>query len=179
VANIFRVTAVILLLGVLLSFLDRFPAVQPVQLNAASVRKGPVPGGAVDSMRKKIEALGASKEESLKISDAILTASEITGVDADFIAALMYTESSFDMHAVSSAPPTGYYGLMQVPFKVFDAHANTIIGANIYSEKLKLAGHDPVMAVVLYKGHGWNRSGRALAQADSVIRLCNKIKRGG
>lgn len=178
-ANIFRVTAVILLLGVLLSFLDRFPAVQPVQLNAASVRKGPVSGGAVDTMRRRIEALGASKEESLKISDAILTASEITGVDADFIAALMYTESGYDMHAVSSAPPTGYYGLMQIPFKVFDAHANTIIGANIYNEKLKLTGHDPVMAVVLYKGHGWNRSDRALAQADSVIRLCNKIKRGG
>lgn len=64
---------------------------------------------------------------------------------------------------------------MQIPQNVFYEDANTLIGANIFKEKLKITNGDYKKAVILYKG--WELShpeGRR--QADKVIKLTMKMK---
>lgn len=181
--NSLKIVGAIILTCLFFTFLDRVPTIRPMQLNAASMRKGDgAVTGAIADIKHKIESLGASRGDSLEISDAILTATAVTGVDSDFITALMYTESRFNKRAVSPAPPRGYHGLMQIPYPVFDAHANTIIGANIFNEKLKHADGNVTAALCLYKGFGaiggaGNKEG--LKQSRMVLSLYNKLKTGG
>ena len=146
--------------------------VRPLKVSYSSERE-------MHDMRSMIERLGARKEDSLEIADAIYTAAGLTGLDPDFLAALIYTESTFDKRAVSNKK---YNGLMQIPYPVFDAHANAIIGARIFNDKMRIARNDVVKALCLYKGWG-NLGGkdnpRGREQAEKVLAMYTQIREGG
>lgn len=106
------------------------------------------------------------------ISKAISIAAKQTGLSQQFILSLMYSESSFQKKAVSSK---NYQGLMQIPQKVHYEDANTLIGARIFVEKLKITGGDYRAAVIIYKGFSLNDA-EGKKQADKVIALAKKLK---
>jgi hypothetical protein len=106
-----------------------------------------------------------------KILYAVVMASKQTGVPQHRIISLMYTESSFNVKAVSSQ---GYNGLMQIPYKIFEEGQNTLIGTNILMDKLHLAKGDYRNAVILYKGWALSHP-EGKRQADKVVLLTNKL----
>lgn len=85
----------------------------------------------------------------------------------------MYTESSGNTKAVSRS---GYKGLMQIPFGVYHADANVLIGAHIFKEKMKIANGDIIKALLLYKGYPLD-STRGIMQARKVIALRDRLRK--
>lgn len=82
----------------------------------------------------------------------IYTVSKSEGVDPFLFASLVYTESNFDLKAVSSK---GYKGLAQIPYYVPPKYtkANLVVGAHIFKEKLEETKGDVYEAIRLYKGY--------------------------
>jgi soluble lytic murein transglycosylase-like protein len=107
-----------------------------------------------------------------QLARSIDIASMDTGVSSHFLIALMHTESNFNQKAVSSR---GYKGLMQIPYAVFYPTANSIIGAEIFMEKMQIANDNVVNAIILYKGYPLN-SERGHQQAKKVLILYEKLK---
>ena len=107
-----------------------------------------------------------------KILNAVTIASKQSGLSPEFILALMWTESSFKMNAVSGK---NYQGLMQIPQRIHDEDINCLIGAKIFVEKLKITQGDYRRALILYKGWALNHP-EGKRQADKVIQLTMKLK---
>jgi len=95
--------------------------------------------------------LGAPPEKIEDLTVAIKSASASAQVSPILLVALMYTENeNFDYKAVSER---GYKGLMQTPWASMRwADVDTLLGAKILQEKLKLTGYDLLEALRLYKG---------------------------
>jgi len=103
---------------------------------------------------------------------AVAAAAQQTGLSQELLLSLMYSESSFKPNAVSSKQ---YQGLMQIPWKIPYQDVNVLIGAKIFTEKLKQTNGDYRKAVTLYKGWAIDHpEGRR--QADKVIVLARKLK---
>jgi len=107
-----------------------------------------------------------------KILNAISMTSKQTGISESFLLSLMHTESALNRNARSHK---NYKGLMQIPQDVYYEDANTLIGARIFLEKLRITDGDYRKALVLYKG--WSlTSSEGFRQADKVINLTRKLK---
>jgi soluble lytic murein transglycosylase-like protein len=120
----------------------------------------------------KLQSIGIYSE---KVATAVNIASSQSGVSADFLIALMHTESTGDEFAVSSKK---YRGLMQIPFAVYYADANMLIGAHIFNEKMVQAKNNIIKALCLYKGYPVD-SERGIQQANKVMVLYNKLREVG
>jgi len=99
-------------------------------------------------------------------------AAQRTNLEPDFLVALIFTESNFDVNAVSSK---GYRGLLQIPHRIYDPDANILIGAQIFNEKLTMAKGDTVRAIILYKGYGDNHA-KGKIQAEKVLSLYHRLQ---
>lgn len=116
----------------------------------------------------KLRTLGINSKE---IAQSVDLASVQSGISQNFLIALMFTESAGNKRAISSL---NYKGLMQIPYPVYYADANMLIGAHIFNEKMKIANRDVEKALCLYKGYPIG-SKRGLQQARKVLRLCQKL----
>lgn len=117
----------------------------------------------------KLQSIGIDSEN---LAEAVNIASKQSGISSEFLIALMHTESTGNTRAVSSK---GYKGLMQIPYAVYYADANMLIGAHIFNEKMVQAKGDVVKAILLYKGYPLG-SERGLQQAKKVLALYHKLK---
>ena len=106
-----------------------------------------------------------------KILDAVSLANRQTGLSEPLLLSLMYSESSFKPQAVSRK---SYQGLMQIPRSREPMHrdedVNTLIGAKILVEKLKITDGDYRKAITIYKGWAVDHP-EGKRQADKVILL--------
>lgn len=132
----------------------------------------------VDSKIVKMEAvlkkLGCPEKRLRNMSVAVLNGAEHIDVDPLLIAALIRTESDFDMSAVSDK---GYKGLMQTPVATKQwEDVDILIGCKILKEKLKIAKGDVRYALALYKG---GNNPMAHRQAEQVVKLYKEIKGAG
>ena len=125
----------------------------------------------VQSIKGKLVSLGAVKQVDT-IAVAVYQASQNTGVKSDFLIALMFTESRFKQHAVSSM---NYKGLMQIPYAVWQPDANTLIGAHTFKEKWNASNGNLKNAICKYKGHSDVNSEGCRAQAGEVIQLYTNL----
>ena len=116
----------------------------------------------------KLQTLGIDSKE---IARSIDLASQQSGISQSFLIALMYTESTGNPKAVSSL---NYNGLMQIPWPVYYADANMLIGAHIFNEKMRIANRNVEKALCLYKGYPIG-SERGLEQARKVLKLYDKL----
>lgn len=116
----------------------------------------------------KLQTLGIDSKE---IARSIDLASQQSGISQSFLIALMYTESTGNPKAVSSL---NYNGLMQIPWPVYYADANMLIGAHIFNEKMRIANRNVEKAILLYKGYPIG-SERGLQQARKVLKLYDKL----
>lgn len=132
-----------------------------------------IPVKIVDQKSITMAQLRSIGVDSKHIAQSVEMASKQSGLSPEFLIALMYTESTGNVRAVSSK---GYKGLMQIPHAVYYADANMLIGAHIFNEKMKQANGDVVKALLLYKGYPAG-SDRGLMQARKVLALYNKLKR--
>ena len=115
--------------------------------------------------------LNAPSNKVEALTDAVYTASAITRIDPLLLVALMYTESNFNLNAVSSL---NYKGLMQTPYASMKwADVDVLIGARILREKITIARNDVPLAVALYKG-GNNTA--AKKYASETLRLYRRLK---
>ncbi len=119
-----------------------------------------------------IETLGASKEKSKNIAIGVISACKLTGFKPELIVALMYTESSFKLYAISSK---NYKGLMQIPHSVWWEAPNILIGSYILKEKLNITNGDLPKAICLYKGWKWHEK-KGKEQTRIVLNLYNQLK---
>lgn len=95
------------------------------------------------------------------------------GLDPLLFLSLVYTESTFNPHAVSSK---GYHGLTQVKWKVPWTDVNLVLGARVLKEKLELANGNLYKALHLYKGYPL-KSERGHQQVTKVIRIWRTLQR--
>jgi hypothetical protein len=127
----------------------------------------PVGEQQIDRVKQSLLKVGAPTEKVDELAMAIKGASASAQVSPILLVALMYTENeSFDYRAVSEK---GYKGLMQTPWASMRwADVDTLLGARILQEKLKLSGNDLLEAVRLYKG---GRNPTATRQAKRTIEV--------
>lgn len=121
---------------------------------------------------EKLRSIGLDSNIE-QIAKSVEIASKQSGISPEFLIALMYSESTGNIKAVSNK---GYNGLMQIPQKVHYADANVLIGAHIFNEKMRQANNDLVVALCLYKGYPVGSS-RGIMQARKVLALRDRLKR--
>jgi soluble lytic murein transglycosylase-like protein len=131
-----------------------------------------IPVRIVDQKTVTLEQLELIGIKSKHLAQSIEMVSKQSGLSQEFLIALMFTESTGNLKAVSSK---GYKGLMQIPHAVYYADANLLIGAHIFNEKMKQTNGDVVKALCLYKGYPIG-SDRGLMQARKVLSLRDKLK---
>ncbi len=121
----------------------------------------------VDRVKQSLLKVGAPTEKIDELATAIKGASASAGVNPILLVALMYTENeNFDYKAVSEK---GYKGLMQTPWASMRwADVDTLLGAKILQEKLKLSGNNLLEALRLYKG---GKNPTATRQAKRTIEV--------
>jgi hypothetical protein len=121
----------------------------------------------VDRVKHSLLRVGAPTEKVDELATAIKGASSSAGVSPLLLVALMYTENeNFDYKAVSEK---GYKGLMQTPWASMRwADVDTLLGAKILQEKLKLSGNNLLEALRLYKG---GKNPTATRQAKRTIEV--------
>ena len=107
-----------------------------------------------------------------KILLAVILASKQTGVPPHSIISLMYSESAFNVRAISTK---GYKGLMQIPYPIYEENQNTLIGTNILVEKLRIVNGDYRKAYIIYKGWAVNHP-EGNRQAEKVLALTAKLR---
>jgi len=127
-------------------------------------------------IKETLNKLEAEKEKIDELTQAIFISHLATKLNPKLIIALMYTESSFDQHAVG--PPTKskktYKGLMQTPIATFEfCDVDTLHGVRILEQKLEITDNNLRKALALYKG-GNNKT--ALKQADEVLKLYKSLQ---
>ena len=119
----------------------------------------------------ELKLVSLAGESSRHLASSFLLASGATGISTEFLIALTSTESNFNERAVSSK---GYKGLMQIPHAVYYPNANILIGATIFTEKMKLAKGNIKKAICLYKGYSYDTEyGRR--KAEMVLVLYRKL----
>ena len=130
----------------------------PVQVRPAGQQQ-------VDRVKHSLLKVGAPPEKIDELAMAINSASVSAQVCPILLVALMYTENeNFDYKAVSDK---GYKGLMQTPWASMRwADVDTLLGAKILQEKLKLSGNNLLEALRLYKG---GKNPTATRQAKRTI----------
>ena len=121
----------------------------------------------LDRVKQSLLKVGAPTEKIDELTIAVKGASASAGVNPILLVALMYTENeTFDYKAVSEK---GYKGLMQTPWASMRwADVDTLLGAKILQEKLKLSGNNLLEALRLYKG---GRNPTATRQAKRTIEV--------
>ena len=121
----------------------------------------------VDKVKESLLKVGAPAEKVDELATAIKGASASAEVSPILLVALMYTENeSFDYKAVSEK---GYKGLMQTPWASMRwADVDTLLGAKILQEKLKLSGNNVLEALRLYKG---GKNPTATRQAKRTMKI--------
>jgi hypothetical protein len=121
----------------------------------------------VDRVKQSLLKVGAPPEKVDELATAIKGASASAQVSPILLVALMYTENeSFDYKAVSEK---GYKGLMQTPWASMRwADVDTLLGAKILQEKLKLSRNNLLEALSLYKG---GKNPTAARQAKRTIKV--------
>lgn len=102
----------------------------------------------------------------------IVKISKLENVDPLFIAALIYTESSFNEKALS---PKNYYGLMQINKNIEYRDVNILYGIKIFKEKLNITKGDFEKAIILYKGYK-NMYDRGKHEARKVLSYFYNVK---
>lgn len=117
---------------------------------------------------QKMQSLGFPKS----LATSVVFAAQRTNLEPDFLVALIFTESNFDVKAVSSK---GYHGLGQIAYKIYDPDTNLLITAKMFNEKLAMAKGDVVRAIVLYKGYGGDYA-RGKLQAEKVLSLYHRLR---
>jgi len=137
-----------------------------MQNNLVSPMKGSELSSKVTA--QKMQDLGFPKT----LATSVVFAAQRENLEPDFLVALIFTESNFDVKAVSSK---GYRGLMQIPHKIYDPDTNILIGAKIFNEKLMMAKGDTVRAIILYKGYGDNYA-KGKIQAEKVLSLYHRLR---
>lgn len=147
-----------------------------VLLTILALHPNPLLLGAVQNeearFKMKLQGLGVPEYKVDRYNHAIKQASALTGIEKEMIAALIYTESTFDEHAKSG---TGYFGAMQIPYKIFDIQKNVLIGTCILEEKLKGARGNIKLALARYKG--WKDPKRGEKQVNAVLYLYKRLQR--
>ena len=127
---------------------------------------------ASDPVADALAHLNAADDEVADLTSAITAASKSTALDPLLLVAVMYTESRFDHKAVSKK---NYKGLMQTPWASMKyKDVDTLYGARILQDKLRVAGDDLHLALSLYKG-GRNRT--AEKQATETLEIYREIQR--
>ena len=131
------------------------------------VQVRPVGQQQVDRVKQSLLKVGAPPEKVDELAMAIKGASASAQVSPILLVALMYTENeNFDYKAVSEK---GYKGLMQTPWASMRwADVDTLLGAKILQEKLKLSGNNVLEALRLYKG---GKNPTATRQAKRTIEV--------
>ena len=122
-------------------------------------------------IEKCLNEVGVYKDIN-KLTNAIKIASKEHNLRPEFIISLTFTESTFNKHAKSSK---NYQGYMQIPYSIYDATENILIGSRIMREKLGIVNGDTEKATCLYKGWGLNPSKEGIRQARQVIQIYNKL----
>lgn len=120
-------------------------------------------------INRAVILLGCPGGMAATITDSIRIAESRTGIDGVFIASLLFTESTFNVSAVSRK---GYRGLMQTPTASGYIEVDVLHGALILKDKLRLAKGDYFEAVALYKG---GRNPEARKQARKVLVLYKQV----
>lgn len=124
----------------------------------------------VELRRRVVAVVGVDPGE--KTATAIILASKQTGVSPHSITSLMYSESAFNVRAISTK---GYKGLMQIPYPIYEENQNTLIGTNILVEKLRIVKGDYRKAYIIYKG--WELTHpEGKRQAEKVLALTAKLR---
>lgn len=123
---------------------------------------------------KKLDPLSTSKLTEL--TNAVYTSHQSTGLNPKLIIALMYTESGFNKNAIGPKNRTNirYKGLMQTPNATHFSDVDTLYGARILREKLKITNQDLREALALYKG---GRNSLARRQADHVLKIYKQLQK--
>lgn len=121
----------------------------------------------VDQVKRSLLKVGAPAQKVDELATAIRGASTSAQVSPILLIALMYTENeNFDYKAVSKK---GYKGLMQTPWASMRwADVDTLLGAKILQEKLKLSENNLLEALRLYKG---GKNPTATRQAKRTIEV--------
>jgi hypothetical protein len=124
----------------------------------------------LEHMNKALIQMGC-KENTNAVAKAILECSDKIKVKPLLIAALMVTESNFNIRARSSK---GYVGLMQTPIATKEyIDVDVLLGCRILESKMRIAKGDMKKALGLYKG-GTNNEARR--QAVAVLALYKTLK---
>jgi hypothetical protein len=141
----------------------------PVQVRPTDTQQvvRPTDTQPADRVKQSLLKVGAPPEKIDELTTAIKGASASAQVSPILLVALMYTENeSFDYKAVSRK---GYKGLMQTPWASMRwADVDTLLGAKILQEKLKLSGNNLLEALRLYKG---GKNPTATRQAKRTIEV--------
>jgi len=122
-----------------------------------------------------LQKLNAPEQQIPELSNAIYIAQESTGIDPKLIIALMKKESNFKTKAIGPHNKTKkrYKGLMQTPTATYEfSDVDTLHGARILEQKLKISKNDLRKALALYKG-GTNKT--AYNQADNVLKIYSQL----
>lgn len=109
------------------------------------------------------------------IANSIYYAHHITGIDDKLISVLMWTESKFDVDALS--PTKKYKGLMQIPRRESTIYpeVDIIHGSMKLKTRLNACNGNTRKALAQYKGG--NKPGSvAYRQADYVLTIYKKLK---
>lgn len=123
--------------------------------------------------KMKLVEFGVPFNKVDQIYAAIKQASTMTHIDMDLIAALMKTESEFNDKAKGGRNKC-YFGLMQIPYKIYDIRKNVLIGTFILEEKIKDADGNLKVAIARYKG--WRVPKEGEKQANRVLSLYRQLR---
>jgi hypothetical protein len=139
------------------------------------VRVRPADQSQSDRVKESLLKVGAPIEKVDELATAIKGAAASVQVSPILLVALMYTENeSFDYKAVSKK---GYKGLMQTPWASMRwVDVDTLLGAKILQEKLKLTGNNLLEAVRLYKG---GKNPTATRQAKRTLEVYEGLLKEG
>lgn len=147
-------------------------------------------------IERKLGAMDITGKKASDIAEAVLNAQKLTGVHPDMLLAIMQSESSFNVNAVSKK---GYKGLMQTPWAVMKnnkaaIHIDILHGAEIFREKLCIAREklknkgiteaDILLeALAMYKGGAYmsakNKNAEAFKEAKKTYKIYANLRYGG
>ncbi len=125
-------------------------------------------------IEQALRELKAPEKQVTILAKSINSASTITDLSPLLITALIYTESTFHVNAVSNK---GYKGLLQTPDAIMKPgwqDIDILIGCKILKEKLKITNNNLEEALTLYKG-GRNKEARRYALR--TIEIFNRLQK--
>ena len=125
-------------------------------------------------IKNDLKFLSVKGEEVNKLSKAIKYASDITNISDIIITSVMCSESRFNLFARSPKTRSGYYeGLMQTPKAYYEHDLDTIKGAKILEDKLRISNGKLDLALALYKG---GNNPEAWKHAKICLNIIDQLK---